>query len=61
MAKMKKGTKKYKKVMEEFDKGELHSGSKDGKVVTKKNQARAIAFSEDRKADKTAAKKKKRK
>lgn len=51
---MKKGKEKFKKVMKEFKEGELHSGSKKGPKVKKKAQARAIAFSEDRKADKTA-------
>ncbi len=38
--------KKVKKVMKEFEKGELHSGSKKGPVVEKKPQAVAIAMSE---------------
>ena len=47
MAKVKgKGKKKIKKVMKEFSKGELHSGSKAGPVVTNPKQAQAIAFSE---------------
>lgn len=52
----KPGHKKFKKVMEEFKHGKLHSGSKKGPEVTKLSQARAIAFSEDRRADKTAKK-----
>lgn len=51
---MKKGKEKFKKVMKEFKKGDLHSGSKSGPTVKKLAQAKAIAFSEDRKADKTA-------
>ena len=38
--------KKIKKVMKEFEKGELHSGSKEGPLVTKPKQAVAIAYSE---------------
>lgn len=41
-----KGQKKVKKVMKEFSKGELHSGSKSGPVVTNPQQAKAIAMSE---------------
>lgn len=55
MAKQKK--KKIKKVMHEWKEGELHSGSKKGPIVTSKEQAIAIALSEQRKSDK----KKKRK
>lgn len=51
---MKKGKEKFKKVMKEFKKGDLHSESKTGPMVKKLAQAKAIAFSEDRKADKTA-------
>lgn len=61
MKKMKKGTRKFKKVMEEFDKGLLHSGSKKGPKVTSAAQAKAIAFSEDRRADGTEKKPKKKK
>lgn len=43
---------KMKKVFKEFGKGELHSGSKKGPVVTNPKQATAIAFSEARKANK---------
>ena len=50
---MKKGRDKFKKVMKEYKKGELHSGSKKGPKVKKKSQALAIAYSEDRKANKT--------
>lgn len=42
----KKGAKKVAKVMKEYAKGELHSGSKKGPVVTSKKQAVAIALSE---------------
>jgi hypothetical protein len=41
-----KGKPKIKKVMKEFEKGELHSGSKKGPVVTDKKQGIAIALSE---------------
>lgn len=47
-----KEKKKVKKVMKEFAKGELHSGSKKGPVVTNPKQAVAIAYSEERKAKK---------
>jgi hypothetical protein len=43
---------KIKKVMHEFSEGELHSGSKMGKLVTNPKQAVAIAYSEARKAKK---------
>lgn len=43
---------KIKKVMKEFGKGELHSGSKKGPVVKKPKQALAIAYSEARKGKK---------
>lgn len=59
--KKKPGHAKFKKVMEEFKEGKLHSGSKKGPKVTKVSQARAIAFSEDRKADGTAKKPKRKK
>lgn len=45
-----KGGKKAAKVMREYSKGELHSGSKSGPVVKKPAQAKAIAMSEARKA-----------
>lgn len=41
-----KGPKKVAKVMREYGKGELHSGSKKGPVVKSKKQAVAIAMSE---------------
>lgn len=34
--------------MKEFGKGKLHSGSKRGPIVKKRDQALAIAFSEER-------------
>lgn len=42
--------KKMKKVMSEYKKGELHSGSKKGPVVSNPKQAVAIGLSEARKA-----------
>lgn len=51
--KKKKGAKKspvFKRVMEEFKHGELHSGSKSGPLVSNPRQAVAIALSEARKA-----------
>ncbi len=45
---MKKEKSKIKKVLKEFSKGELHSGSKKGPLVKSKNQAIAIALSEAR-------------
>lgn len=50
--KVPKSKKKVKVVMEEFKKGELHSGSKKGPKVTNPKQAIAIALSEQRKASK---------
>lgn len=41
-----KKNKKIEKVMKEFSKGKLHSGSKKGPKVKKKKQAIAIAMSE---------------
>jgi hypothetical protein len=43
-----KGAAKVAKVMGEFKKGELHSGSKSGPKVTNPKQATAIAMSEAR-------------
>ena len=40
------GEKKVSKVMHEFGKGKLHSGSKHGPEVKSKKQAVAIAMSE---------------
>jgi len=47
--KEKKKEKKIKKVVEEFEHGKLHSGSKKGPLVEKLSQAKAIAMSESRK------------
>jgi hypothetical protein len=52
----KKGAKKVAKVMKEYSKGELHSGSKKGPVVTSKKQAVAIALSEAGQSKKKAGK-----
>jgi hypothetical protein len=41
-----RGAKKVAKVMREFKKGELHSGSKKGPKVKSRKQAIAIAMSE---------------
>ena len=41
-----KAAKKVAKVMTEFGKGKLHSGSKKGPVVKSQKQAVAIALSE---------------
>ena len=41
---------KVKKVMGEYKRGSLHSGSKKGPKVTSRKQAVAIALSEKRKA-----------
>lgn len=46
MAAKKKSKAKVEKVMGEYKRGELHSGSKKGPVVTSKKQAVAIALSE---------------
>lgn len=43
---------KVEKVMGEFKRGALHSGSKTGPKVTSRSQAVAIGLSEQRKADK---------
>ncbi len=43
---MNKTEKKISKVMTEFKKGKLHSGSKKGPAVTNPKQAIAIALSE---------------
>lgn len=45
--------------MKEFKESSLHSGSKEGPLVTNRKQAEAIAFSEARKATAKIAKKKK--
>jgi hypothetical protein len=46
MKKMSKGQKKVEKVMGEYKRGTLHSGSPRGPVVKKRGQAIAIALSE---------------
>lgn len=53
-----KGEKKIGKVMGEFKRGELHSGSKKGPVVRNPKQAVAIALSEARGAGAKIPKKK---
>lgn len=47
-----KTEKKIKKVMHEFGEGKLHSGSKQGPVVSNPKQALAIGYSEARKSKK---------
>lgn len=60
MAKKKtKAQKKTTKVMREFKRGELHSGSKKGPKVTSRKQAIAIAMSESGQSRKRKRKKKK--
>ena len=54
-----KGKLKVKKVMKEFEKDELHSGSKKGPLVEKRPQAIAIALSEARKSGSKIQKKQK--
>ncbi len=44
-------TNKIKKVMGEYKRGTLHTGSKTGPKVTSKKQAVAIALSEQRKSN----------
>ena len=44
--------KKVKRAMEEFNSGELHSGSKKGPVVNNRKQAIAIGLSEARRGKK---------
>ena len=58
MKKKTKGQKKVSKVMSEYSKGDLHSGSKSGPVVTNPKQAQAIALSEARKEGANIPKKK---
>jgi hypothetical protein len=45
----KKAQGKIHKVMGEYSRGELHSGSKKGPIVSSPSQAKAIALSEARK------------
>lgn len=56
-----KKTGKMHKVMEEFETGKLHSGSKKGPVVKNRRQAIAIGISEMRKAGEKVKPRKKRK
>jgi len=51
--------KKISKVMREYGKGELHSGSKKGPVVKSRKQAIAIAMSEAGMTKKPVKKRKK--
>lgn len=44
-----KTQRKVGKVMREFSKGDLHSGSKHGPVVKSRKQAEAIGYAEARK------------
>lgn len=53
----KKANGKVQKTMKEYGKGELHSGSKSGPVVTNRKQAVAIGLSEQRKANERKGKK----
>lgn len=46
------GKRKFAKVMKEFEKGDLHSSSIMGPLVTKPAQAKAIAYSEVKRAKK---------
>jgi hypothetical protein len=50
MKKKSKSQKKISKVMREYKKGKLHSGSKKGPKVKSRKQAIAIALSEARKS-----------
>ena len=54
----KAGARKFDKVIGEYGKGDLHSGSKTGPKVTNPKQALAIAFSERKRARKEALKRK---
>jgi hypothetical protein len=49
-------TNKVKKVMGEFKRGTLHSGSKKGPKVTSRAQATAIAMSEQRRSNRKSKK-----
>lgn len=56
-----KAEKKISKVMREYSKGQLHSSSKKGPVVTNPKQAQAIAISEARRKGLKVPKRKKKK
>ena len=47
-----KEQRKIKKVLKEFDSGDLHAGSKSGHMVKNKDQASAIGYSESSKGKK---------
>ena len=47
---MNRSRRKMKKVLGEYKKGDLHSGSKKGPIVKNKKQAIAIGMSEAKKA-----------
>ena len=49
-----KGQRKMERVFSEYGKGDLHSGSKSGPVVTKQKQAVAIALNQGRKASRAS-------
>lgn len=55
---MAKSRNKMKKVMGEFKRGQLHSGSKTGPKVKSRKQAVAIGMSEARKAGESKARRK---
>ena len=61
MAVKKKVKNKVERVLEEFKENKLHSGSKNGPLVTNKSQGIAIALSEARKAGEKVKPKKKHK
>jgi hypothetical protein len=50
MKKKSEGSRKIKKMMEEYKERDLNSGSKKGPIVNNKKQAVAIALSEARKS-----------
>jgi hypothetical protein len=52
----KRANTKFQRVMNEFRGHKLHSGSKKGKLVTNSKQALAIAYSEQRRRRRRAAK-----
>lgn len=57
---MARGRTKVHKVMSEYKRGTLHSGSKHGPKVSSRKQAIAIALSEQRKAKKKKRKRSKK-